>query len=425
ANRRSQAPTAAAAVKGPSAKTAATPATGSPASSILFGSFDDPAGTGSSSTPETSASSGSSLSFGSIPVSKKISGTKPEEVSPAPTAATTATAAIPATAAAAAPASATPVPAPAPQEPAQPPVSQSGAEYSNMYKPIPPHVPHPHMGHGPHNSHRRTDSTSSAHATEQQQHQYRAQAPPTISQGPMMPPMGVAQPGPGPYPSQRPPIKNQGGMGPMNSQGPPHGMHPQHPRQQQQQWSGHGYYVYDTGYYPQPMYTPQIPFVPARNMGNNQFNVSATPFTPPQPSRRIAIINPDTKAEVNVSPSMSSSTAPVAAEIKATKSPLTENKAPPAKNVIKIVNPADREREERERKETEEKARKEKDEKERLEREEKERLEREAKEAEERRLREEREEKERQEAAVRAEQERKEREERERKEREEHERKEQ
>jgi len=52
----------------------------------------------------------------------------------------------------------------------------------------------------------------------------------------MIPSMGVPQSGPASFTSQRPPLKNQGGMGPMNPQAQHHGMHP-HP----QQWQGQGY----------------------------------------------------------------------------------------------------------------------------------------------------------------------------------------
>jgi hypothetical protein len=68
------------------------------------------------------------------------------------------------------------------------------------------------------NQHRRTDSTSSAHTNE---HHYRAQVPPTISQAPMMssmvPPVGAG------FTSQQPPVKN---MRPMNPQAGHH-MHAQ------------------------------------------------------------------------------------------------------------------------------------------------------------------------------------------------------
>lgn len=170
---------------------------------------------------------------------------------------------------------------------------------------------------------------------------------------------------------------------------------------------------------------PQRQAIPARQT----FNTNAPAFTPQaQGSKRIAIINPDTKAEVKPeatsSPSLDSKVAKTnVADVKAAteeekKSIITP---PPVKNVIKIVNPAEKEREERERKEKEEKERKEKEEKERLEREEKERIEREAKEAEERRIREEKEAEERRIREEQEEKERKEKEERELKEKEERE----
>jgi len=172
--------------------------------------------------------------------------------------------------------------------------------------------------------------------------------------------------------------------------------------------------------------------VPQRPMSNRtSFNPSAASFTPQaQGSKRIAIIDPNTNTEVKPlpaavgSPSTEAKVAknPVVIDL---KNPEEEKKTiitpPPVKNAIKIVNPADREREEKERKEKEEKERLEKEEKERQEREEKERIEQEAKEAEERRIRDEQEEKERIEAAARAEQERKEKEARELKEKEERE----
>ncbi|KAG0357060.1 hypothetical protein BG005_003980 [Podila minutissima] len=259
-------------------------------------------------------------------------------------------------------------------------------------------------------THKRTDSTSSAHS-DANSYQHRPQGIPSSGAGPNF---------------SRPPVKSH------HPQGPHHGMHPGH---QHPQWN-QGYYMphqYDPNYYQQQQMYQQMPAygVPSRQpIPSRPFNTSAPAFTPqaPQPSKRIAIINPDTKTEVKPLPSVSStseSKLPVVIDI---KNPEDEKKdivtPPPAKNVIKIVNPADREREEKERKEKEEKARKEQEEKERLEREEKERLEREAKEAEERRIQEEKAEKERLEALARAEQERKEKEERERKEKEEREEKE-
>ncbi|KAG0047530.1 hypothetical protein BGZ83_007432 [Gryganskiella cystojenkinii] len=416
ANRRSQVPpTAAAAVRGVPAKAAPVaaqtstpaasipaPASGNSASSIRFGSINDsgsePAAAQDGTTAAPAASA--SMTFGSIAASGKIPSSKTEE-----------THAVVAPVAAVA------------QETAQSQASQA-PEHQNAYKPIPQHVPQPHMAHGHPNSHRRTDSTSSAHNDHPH---FRAQVPPTLSQAPMMPAMGVPQSGPTSFTSQRPPIKNQG-MGPMNPQ--PHGMHP-HP---QQSWQGQ-YYMppqYDAGNYYQPMYPPMAGYVPQRPIPNRTFNASAPSFTPQaQTSKRIAIINPATNTEITPLPAAAGS--PSTTDSKTAKTPVVidiknpeeEKKAiitPPAvKNAIKIVNPADREREERERKEKEEKERKEKEEKERLEREEKERIEREAKEAEERRIREEQEAKERAEAAARAEQERKEKEARELKEKEERE----
>ena len=136
--------------------------------------------------------------------------------------------------------------------------------------------------------------------------------------------------------------------------------------------------AYDqSGYYQQPMYTQAMPAysVPPRQpiATRQTFNTNAPAFTPQaQGSKRIAIINPETKAEVKPeatsSPSLDSKTAKTnIADVKAAteeekKSIITP---PPVKNVIKIVNPAEKEREERERKEKEEKERKEKEEKER------------------------------------------------------------
>ncbi|KAF9204654.1 hypothetical protein BGZ59_000938 [Podila verticillata] len=338
ANRRSQPPTAAAAVKGQPAK----PATPS-AAPIQFGSINNDA----TESPAETVVSDDKMTFGSIPASKKApSVNETPEVEATPEA---------------------------------------------------------------HNTHRRTDSTSSAHSDPNSYH--RPQGIPTSGAGPNF---------------TRPPVKNH------HPQGPHHGMHPGH---QHPQWN-QGYYVpqYDPNYYQQQQMYQQMPAysVPSQRqpIPSRPFNTSAPAFTPqaPQPSKRIAIINPDTKTEVKPLPSVSStaeSKLPVVIDI---KNPEDEKKdivtPPPAKNVIKIVNPADREREEKERKEKEEKARKEQEEKERLEREEKERLEREAKEAEERRIQEEKAEKERLEAIARAEQERKEKEERERKEKEEREEKE-
>ncbi|KAF9097347.1 hypothetical protein BGX29_008113 [Mortierella sp. GBA35] len=381
---RSQAPTAAAAVKGQTAaaKPTAAPAA-TPAASLQFGSINEST-SGSApaaSSEETPAvtSTEDAMTFGSITATKKIPSNKPEETAAAPA-----------------------------QESAQP----VPAESHNTFKPNPAHGQ---------TQHRRTDSTSNEHS------HYRAQVPPTISQAPMMAPMGVPPTGTAGFQPQQPPLKT---MGPMNPRSGHHGMHPQ----QHTQWGPYYGPPYEpTGYYQQSMYSSQMPAynVPQRQPITNRqtFNASAPAFTPQaQGSKRIAIINPGTGVEVKpestTSPSLDSKTAKTAsvADVKvATEEKTSIITPPPVKNVIKIVNPLDKEREERERKEKEEKVRKEKEEKERLEREEKERIEREAKEAEERRIREEQEEKERLEAEARAEQERKEREERERKEKEERE----
>ncbi|KAF9900703.1 hypothetical protein EC991_007020 [Linnemannia zychae] len=381
ANRRSQAPTAAAAVKGHPA-TAAKPAAS--AASVQFGSINDST-SGSApaaSNEETPAATTTedAMTFGSITATKKIPSNKPEETTAAPA-----------------------------QESAQP----VAAESHNTFKPAP---------HGSQNQHRRTDSTSSAHANDHSH--YRSQVPPTVSQAPLMTPMVVPPTGPAGF-SQQPPIKN---MRPMNPQAAHHNMHPQH----QQQWGQYYMPTYDqSAYYQQPMYPQGMPAynVPPQRQSlppRQTFNTNAPAFTPQaQGSKRIAIINPETKAEVKPeatpSPSLDSKTAK--AGVPDVKTVTEEEKKsiitpPPVKNVIKIVNPVEKEREERERKEKEEKERKEKEEKERLEREEKERIEREAKEAEERRIREE---KEAEERRIREEQEkeRKEKEERARKEKEE------
>ncbi|KAG0076970.1 hypothetical protein BGZ92_002164 [Podila epicladia] len=244
-------------------------------------------------------------------------------------------------------------------------------------------------------------------------HHFRAQVPPTISQASIMPNLGV--PVSVPYP-QRPPIKAQT-MAPINS--PHHGHHHTHISQ----WSQPSYYMptYDTGYY-QPMYQPQIP---AYGSQTRPFNMNAPSFTPKsQPSKRITIINPLTMTEVTPVPPPSDSkphSKPVVKHAGEDTKPIF---TAPTKSIIKIVNPAEKDKEERERKEKDEITRKEQEEKERLEREEQERIIRKAQEAEERRIREEQAEKERHEALVRAEQERMKKEERERKEREERERKE-
>ncbi|KAF8942435.1 hypothetical protein BGZ47_006479 [Haplosporangium gracile] len=384
ANRRSQAPTAAAAVKGQPA--AAKPAA-TPAASVQFGSINDST-SGSApaaSSEETSAATATedAMTFGSITATKKISSTKPEETAAAPA-----------------------------QEPTQPVPAES---HHNTFKPA--------SAHGSQNQHRRTDSTNSAHTNE---HHYRAQVPPTVSQAPMMSSMGAPPAGAAGFNSQQPSIKN---MRPMNPQAGHH-MHPQHT---QPQWGHNQYYMptYDqSAYYQQPMYPQGMPpySVPPRQpiATRQSFNTNAPAFTPQaQGSKRIAIINPETKAEVKPeatsSPSLDSKAAKTnVADVKAAteeekKSIITP---PPIKNVIKIVNPAEKEREERERKEKEEKERKEKEEKERKEKEEKERIEREAKETEERRIREEKEAEERRIREEQEEKERKEKEERERKEKE-------
>ncbi|KAF9980067.1 hypothetical protein BGZ75_008843, partial [Mortierella antarctica] len=403
ANRRSQAPpTAAAAVKGqPAAKAtataavatssaSATPVTSGPASSILFGSLHEtPSGSSPAASSEATAATPSSgaMVFGTVPTSKKIPSTKPEEAAAA-----------------------------APQE------NQSTAEQHSTFKPQ--HAPQAHVAHGHHSTHRRTDSTSSSDHPN-----YRAQIPPTVSQAPMLPAMAGPQSGAASFTSQRPPLKNQG-MGPMNPQAQHHGMHPQHP--QQQMYQQPFYMPYDAPQYYQPnMYQQPMPAygVPQRQpMPQRSFNASAPAFTPQaQASKRIQIIHPDTKTEVKV-PAVGSTPSTEGKSVKAPvvidiKSPEEDKKniitPPPVRKPVTIVNPADRAREEKERKDKEEKERLEKEEKERKDREEKERLEREAKEAEERRIREEQEEKERLEALARAEQERKEAEERERKEEEE------
>ncbi|KAF9392094.1 hypothetical protein BGX21_011096 [Mortierella sp. AD011] len=401
ANRRSQAPTAAAAVKGlPAGKptaaavvaaaanpasTTSVPASGSPASRISFGSINEPE---SGSTPATASetapvaqATGTAMTFGSIAASQMIP-SKPEET----------------------PAAVAPVAAS--QEPVQP-VSHA-PEHINPYKPIPQHVPQQHMSHG-HHAHRRTDSTSSAHSNDPSH--YRSQPPPAVSQPQMMPPMGLAQPGI-PYTS-RAPAKGHG-MAPMNPQPQIHAMHHQQSWQPPQQH----YYVYDQQQYYQPQMYPQ--YIPSQQRMNSRppYNTQTT-YQPPAPAKKITIKNPNTKAEIQLSDFAS------AADNKAQKAPATvELKKPEeekieyvkpstAKSAIPIVSPEEKERE-----------LKEKEEKERKEKEEKERIEREAKEAEERRIREEQAEKERLEAEARAEQERKEKEERERKEKEERERKE-
>ncbi|KAF9405792.1 hypothetical protein BGZ94_003379, partial [Podila epigama] len=378
ANRRSQPPTAAAAVKGTFVK----PAVGSSVP-IQFGSI-----TNDTTEATPAVADANKVTFGSIAASKKPVTTE---------ASTEAAVVVPAVVAPAAVNAPTPAPTP---------VEQS----------VPQHT---QEGHVAHNTHRRTDSTSSAHSNDPSQAYHHR-------------PQGIPASGAGPNFTQRPPVKGHG-----HPQGPHHGMHSQHQHQHQHQhpqWN-QGYYMpqYDPNYYPQqPMYPTMPAYVPPRQpMTSRPLHANAPAFTPqaPQPSKRIAIINPETKTEVTPVPAVSSSSeskAPVVIDI---KNPEEDKKSsivtpPPTKNAIKIVNPADREREERERKEKEEKARKEQEEKERLEREEKERVEREAKEAEERRIAEEKAEKERVEAAARAEEERKAKEARELKEKAEREEKE-
>ncbi|KAF9168622.1 hypothetical protein DFQ26_004258 [Actinomortierella ambigua] len=396
---RSQPPTAAAAVKSQPAKSGSN--TGGP--SIQFGSINH-ASSGPSSTP-TPAVANPAPSGGAPPANipaataekptfGSIVASKPEETQ-----------------------SATPTPVVQEQAPQQTNVpAQQPPQEQPHHKPASQHMPQPHVAH--HNSHRRTDSSSSHSNEAGHHHYYRGQAPP-MSQPGMMP--AIVSAGPPTFAPQRPPLKNQAGMGMGMHGGPhPHGMMPQ-----QGQWQAQGYYpMYDPNYYQQPMYT-----MPYRPMPAARFNPAATPFTPPAPqaSRRIAIINPDTKTEVRPTSSASSSSTetksrPVVIDV---KHPEVEKKdivtPPPAKSVIKIVDPRDKERLEREAKEKEERERKEREEKERLEREAKEKEERERKEREEqerleaeRKRKEEEEERRRKEEEERLERERKEREEQER-----------
>ncbi|KAF9106390.1 hypothetical protein BGX27_009191 [Mortierella sp. AM989] len=403
ANRRSQASTAAAAVKGSpagkptaaavvaapagSASTASVPASG--ASSIRFGSINEPeSGSSTASTGETAPAAqaaGTAMTFGSIPASMAPS--KSEETTAAPT--------------------------PASQEPVQP-VSHA-PEHVNPFKPIPQHVPQQHMSYG---HHRRTDSSSSAHANDPSH--YRSQGPPAVSQGPMIAPVGISQPGPS-Y-ANRAPVKTHG-MAPMNTQPQIHAMPHQHPHQQTWQQPQH-FYMPPEGYMYQQMYSQQQVYMPPQRMPTRapSFTPSHAPYTPPAPtpSKKIIIKDPNSKAEVqfptfNTSNDNRTQKAPATVELKKPEEEKLDYVKPSAaKSAIPIVRPEEKERE-----------LKEKEEKERLEREEKERIEKEAKEAEERRIREEQAEKERLEAEARAEQERKEREERELKEKEERERKEQ
>ncbi|KAG0015116.1 hypothetical protein BGZ82_001533 [Podila clonocystis] len=344
-------------------------------SAIVFGSINQ-------SESESIPAGSEAMTFGSIPAAKLV---PEEEIAPTSVLRT--------------------------RTPITPVVEMHVPENSAAFKP-PPHIPH-QLGHG--HSHRRTDSTSSGNGDT---HHFRAQVPPTISQASIIPNLGV--PVSVPYP-QRPPIKAQG-MGPINS---PHHSHP-HPHVPQ--WSQSSYYMpaYDPGYY-QPMYQPPISTYggQSRPMATRPFNTNAPSFTPKaQPSKRITIINPLTMTEVTPVPPPSDAKSQSKPVVKRAEEDAKPIFTAPTKSIIKIVNPAEKEREERERKEKEEKARKEQEEKERLEREEQERVIREAKEAEERRIREEQAEKERLEAVAREEQKRKEKEERERKEREEQERKE-
>ncbi|KAI9239239.1 MAG: hypothetical protein BYD32DRAFT_485925 [Podila humilis] len=348
-------------------------------SPIVFGSINQ-------SESESIPAGSEAVTFGSIPASKKVPKEEIISTSALPTSTTH--------------------------------VQDMHVSESASYK-HPPHIPH-QLGHGQH-SHRRTDSTSSGNGDTN--HHFRAQVPPTISQASAIPNLGV--PVSASYP-QRPPIKTPGGMGPVNPQS--HHGHPHHTHIPQ--WS-QNYYMptYDPGYY-QPMYQPPISAYGGqpRPMATRPFNTNAPSFTPKaQPSRRITIINPLTGTEVTPVPAPTPSDAKSHSKANLVAKPEEDAKpifTAPTKSIIRIVNPAEKEREEHERKEKEEKSRKEREEKERLEREEKERIIRDAKEAEERRIREEQEEKERLEALARAEQERKEREEREQKEREERERKE-
>ncbi|KAG0338309.1 hypothetical protein BG004_007270 [Podila humilis] len=200
---------------------------------------------------------------------------------------------------------------------------------------------------------------------------------------------------------------------------------------------------YDTSYY-QPMYHLPVPSYsgqpPHQPMATRPFNTDAPSFTPKvQSSKRITIIDPLTGTEVTpvavATPPLGETKRYAIANVAGTKNAEDDNKpvfTMPTRTIIKIVNPVEKEREERERKEKEEQSRKEEEKekvkvKERLEREEKERIECEAREAEERkkilkakeaeehRIAEEKAERERQEAlAKKAEQERKEKDERDR-----------
>ncbi|KAF9344589.1 hypothetical protein BGX26_004147, partial [Mortierella sp. AD094] len=366
--------------------------------SIRFGSIDEPESGSTTATASETApaaqAAGTSMTFGSIAASQMIP-SKPEET-PAVVA-----------------------PVAASQEPAQP-VSHA-PEHINSFKPI-QHVPQQHMSHG-HHSHRRTDSTSSAHSNDPSH--YRNQAPPAVSQAPMIPPMGLPQSGL-PYAS-RAPAKSHG-MAPMNPQPQIHAMHQQHHQQTWQQPQQHYYVPYEGQYFQPQMYGQQPMYMPQQRMTNRPpYNTQST-YTPPAPAKKITIKNPNTKAEIQL-PDFTSSAdnkaqkAPATVELKKPEEEKIEYVKPSAaKSAIPIVRPEEKERE---RKEKEEKERKEREEKEEKERKEKERVEKEAKEAEERRIREEQAEKERLEAEARAEQERKEKEERELKEKEERERKEQ
>ncbi|KAF9196824.1 hypothetical protein BGZ49_002698, partial [Haplosporangium sp. Z 27] len=400
ANRRSQAPpTAAAAVKGQSTvkptaaavvagPTSTAPTSGSPASSIRFGSIDEPENgstiaTASETAPAAQAAS-TGMRFGSIPASQMMS--KPEETPVVPT------------------------PVAVSQEPILPVSHAPEHVNSNTYRP--PHVPQQHVQHG-HHSHRRTDSASSDSA------HYR---PPAVSQAPMIPNMG-----PGQYVS-RAPTKNHG-MASMNPQAPIHAMHQQHhqqpwqmPQQYYPPYNEHGHL------YQAPMYPQQPMYVTQQQQRRPVYTPSQPAFNPPAPAPSKKIVIKDPKGNEIQFPSFTS-----AADVKAPAAPSTVELKKPEEDKVEIIKPSSTksaipivkpEEKERERKEKEEKERKEKEEKERQEREAKERAEKEAKEAEERRIREEQAEKERIEAEARAEQERKEKEERELKEKEERERKE-
>ncbi|RUS30690.1 hypothetical protein BC938DRAFT_479072 [Jimgerdemannia flammicorona] len=242
----------------------------------------------------------------------------------------------------------------------------------------------------------------------------------------------------------------------VSSWNPPHYYHNQHQ-------------MYDPNFYQQQhmyMYQQRVPI--GVQPAVPRLTPNATPFVPHQKgSKAIRIINPETRAEVKAdanpppgsgSPAKKEPATPIVIKMErpedkqekerkekeaAASAPKVPPPGSPASKAIKIVDPATREKEEKEKKERDEKEKKAKEEKEaverkakeeverkereekvRKEREEKERIEREEKEKKEReeKLRIEREEKLR---IEREEKERKEREEKERIEREEKERKEQ